>query len=141
VERTAFAEMGEEKGVVLAELCQAREGPSLIRHTFVRVPTRPMLVRDIYPASTTDGIWLRADLEAGILAVLKEVPIDAVLRIRVHGRVSHEAVSAVAVSRLRRVSPPEMNVQVIITERAEERRLERAKGESGSNLTLFPGEG
>jgi hypothetical protein len=100
-----------------------------------------MLVRDLHPAPTTGGTWLRDDLEARIVAVLKEVPMDAVLRIRVHGRVSHEALSAVAAPRLRRVSPPEMNLQVIITERGEDRRSERAEGGIGTGLPLFAGQG
>ena len=128
VERTAFAEMGEEKGVVLAELRGGAEGAGLIRHDFVHLPTRPMLVRDLHPTSKTCGAWLREDLEARLEAVLKEVPIDAVLRIRVHGRVSREALFAVAAPRLRRLSPPEMNVQVIITESGGERRPGRGGG-------------
>jgi len=141
VERTAFAELGEEKGVVLAELRVVREGATLVRHDFVCVPTRPMVVRDLHPASATGGVWLRHDLEARLLAVLKEVPIDAVLRIRVHGRVSREALSAVAAPCLRRLAPPEMNVQVILTERERERRSGRAKAGIRLDLPLFSGEG
>jgi DNA repair exonuclease SbcCD nuclease subunit len=140
VERTAFAEMGEEKGVVLAELRGGGEGSGLVRHDFVRLPTRPMLVRDLHPTPKTGGAWLRDDLEARIEAVLKEVPTDAVLRIRVHGRVSREASSAVAAPRLRRVAPSEMNVQVIITDSGEEPRSGRAEGGIGAGLPLFPGE-
>jgi exonuclease SbcD len=140
VERTAFAEMGEEKGVVLAELRVGGEGASLVRHDFVHIPTRPMMVRDLHPPSTTGGAWLRDDLEARLEVVLKEVPIDAVLRIRVHGRVSREALSAVAAPRLRRLSPPEMNVQVLITERGEDRGSGRSEEDVGASLPLFPGE-
>ena len=45
VERTAFAEMGEEKGVLLLEVSPDEDGGRLVQHDFLPLPARPMMVR------------------------------------------------------------------------------------------------
>jgi len=116
VERTAFAEMSEEKGFMLLEVEPRGHGGRLVRHGFVHLPARPMLVRDLHPEAAPGTCWLRDDLVARLTATLAEVPKDAVLRVRVHGRVPPAVRTALAAARLRRLSPPEMNLEVILAE-------------------------
>jgi len=116
VERTAFAEMSEEKGFMLLEVEPRGHGGRLVRHGFVRLPARPMLVRDLHPEAAPGTCWLRDDLVARFTATLAEVPSDSVLRVRVHGRVPPGVRTALAAASLRRLSPPEMNLEAILAE-------------------------
>jgi len=122
VERTAFAEMGEDKGFMLLEVEPSGHGGRLVRHDFVSLPARPMLVRDLHPEAAPGMYWLRDDLQAQLTATLADVPRDAVLRVRVHGRVPPHVRTVVAASRLRRLAPPEMNLQLLLTEDRAKRR-------------------
>jgi len=122
VERTAFAEMGEEKGFMVLEFEPGGQGGRLVRHDFVSLPARPMLVRDLHPEAAPGMYWLRDDLEAQLTATLADVHRDAVLRVRVHGRVPPEVRTVVAAPRLRCLAPPEMNLQVLLAEDRVKRR-------------------
>lgn len=131
VERTAFAEMGEEKGFMVLEFEPGGHGGWLVRHDFVSFPARPMLVRDLHPEAAPGLYWLRDDLEAQLTAALADVPRDAVLRVRVHGRIPPDVRTVVAASRLRCLAPPEMNLQVLLVEDRAKRRfggLDRVPG-------------
>lgn len=138
VERTAFAESGEEKGFMLLEMIPGPLGGSLARHELVPLPTRPMLVRDVHPATGSGGGWVRGDLETRLANVLAKVPSEAVLRVRVHGRVSQEVRMALAAPRLRRLSPPQMNLQVIFTEDRKRRLSGGGEKEASPRLPLPP---
>ncbi len=122
VERTAFAEMDEDKGFMLLEVEPSGHGGWLVRHDFVSLSARPMLVRDLHPEAAPGMYWLRDDLEARLNATLADVPRDAVLRVRVHGRVPPDVRTVVSAARLRRLAPPEMNLQVLLTEDRVKRR-------------------
>ena len=123
VERTAFAEMGEEKGFMLLEFEGGRDGGRLVRREFTPLPARPMLVRDLHFESEPAAVWRRQELEARLTASVHDAPSNAVLRVRIHGRVPPAARRAVAAARLRELAPPEMNLEVILTEdRADRRR-------------------
>ena len=125
VERTAFAEMGEEKGFMLLEVRPGARGGTLACHEFVPLPARPMLVRSIHPPGGATREWCRHHLEANLIATLAEVPEDAVLRVRVHGRVPPEVRAVLSARHLRGISPPEMNMDVILV---EDRRSRRSRG-------------
>ncbi|MFH1764104.1 MAG: DNA repair exonuclease [Gemmatimonadota bacterium] len=116
VERTAFAEKDEEKGFLLLEVAPTDHGGALVRVEFVGLPARPMLIRDLHPKAGPGTCWCRHDLEAQLTAILAGVPRDAVLRVRVHGPVGSDVRPVVAAPRLRRVSPPEMNIEVRLVE-------------------------
>lgn len=124
VERTSFAEIDEAKGFRVLDLEPAPGGGRLVGDRFVPLPARPMVVREVRPGEGDGGRWTRRALEAGIAAAVAGAPQDAVLRVRVHGRVSAGARAAVAAARLRRVAPPGMNLEVLL----EEHRFRRAPG-------------
>jgi DNA repair exonuclease SbcCD nuclease subunit len=99
VERTSFAERGEDKGYMLLDFAADAPGGRLAGSQFVELPCRPMLVRAIDRSSR--------NLETDIRRAIETAPPDAVLGLRLGGR---EPPSA---GRLRALTPPTMNVRVI----------------------------
>ena len=116
VERTAFAEMEEEKGFLVLELEPAGPGGGLVKHHFLRLPARQMIVSDLRPGAGPDSEWLPEELEAQIRAAISRAPRDAVLRVRVRGRPGPHFHAWMAAAALRRLSPPEMNIELLLTE-------------------------
>ncbi len=114
VERTAFAEMGEEKGFLLLTLTPGGNGGRLEAARFVGLPDRPMIVRDIRPPGGPFRAWEAGDLEAALERTIAEAPADAVLRIRIHGPVPSPLRPSLGAAALRRSAPPEMNLEVIL---------------------------
>ncbi|HET6948329.1 MAG TPA: metallophosphoesterase [bacterium] len=104
IERTDFAERGEEKGYVVLEL---RAGASA-RWTFHRLPARPMVIEELQ-AGGADGPAVRR-LLADLIA---RAPADAVLRIRVHGTPLPEALAQLRAASVRAMAPATMNVDLV----------------------------
>lgn len=126
VERTAFAEVGEEKGFLLLDFEGGAPGGTLVRHAFVGLPARPMVVADLHPPEAGEARWTADRLHARLSAEVAAVPADAVLRIRIHGSVSGEERSVLSAPRLRHLTPPEMNLEVVVVQDRGSRRPERA---------------
>lgn len=116
VERTAFAEMDEEKGFLVLELEPEGPGGGLVDHHFRPLPARQMIVTDLCPGAGPDSEWLPEELEAQIRAAVSDAPRDAVLRVRVRGRPGPRLHGSMAAAALRRLSPPEMNIELLPTE-------------------------
>lgn len=113
-ERTAFAEMGEAKGTVRLELeggAASDGGGSRLRWRFDELPTRPMVVAEVR-GDGTDA----ATLGARVRTALAEAHPDAVLRLRVVGRVPHPARPALSAEGIRALAPPTMNVEVVVVD-------------------------
>jgi hypothetical protein len=81
-----------------------------------------MLVRDLHLESGPAAAWRRQELEAQLTASVQDAPSDAVLRVRVHGRVPPAARRAVSAPWLREITPPEMNLEVLLAEERANRR-------------------
>jgi hypothetical protein len=131
VERTAFAEKDEEKGTLIVELQPSGSGGELLRYESCPLPSRPMLVRDLIPQTTSGFQWVHEDLLAQMERTITGVPRDSVLRIRVHGSVPPESGRLVSASHLRGLSPPEMNLEVLLTQERKTRRFGRRPGRPG----------
>lgn len=145
VERTAYAEMGEEKGYLVLEIDDGApheprpgsgDGPSpaapTLRWTFRPLPARPMVAADLRAA----GLGSR-ELRARIATVLAEAPPEAVLRLRLEGRIADDAHGVLSAEALRSLVPPDMNVDVVLADEPRRRRTRRraarpAPGESGA---------
>jgi DNA repair exonuclease SbcCD nuclease subunit len=113
VERTAFAEIGEPKGVLLLELMPHGEGGRLDAWRFMELPTRPMVVADV----AADGLR-RADLEVALRQAIARAPEDAVLRLRITGHIGDGALPAISAARVRALAPRTMVVEVRIVDPA-----------------------
>lgn len=121
-ERTSFAEMGEEKGYLLLEFEPSRQGGDLVRRRFVPLPARPMLMRELHPAGIPGTRWSSHELDTQLTAALADAPPDAVLRIRIHGEVPPEARPSLSAARLRSLTPPQMNLEVVLVDERARRR-------------------
>jgi exonuclease SbcD len=117
IERTSIAEKDEPKGYMLVDLEPGAPEPALepapgsghvARWSFEELPARPMLVHEI--EANTDGI------EARIRRIIDEAPSEAVLRIRVRGRVGPGAREALAAPKLRAMALPTMNIDAVFVD-------------------------
>ncbi len=109
-ERTAFAEMGEAKGTVLLELRADDRSGQTLRWRFDELHTRPMAVVDLHAGSSQPA------LEHQLRAAFAGLPVDAVLRVRVHGRLSDGDRMLLRAAKVRAAAPSEMNVDVVVVD-------------------------
>jgi DNA repair exonuclease SbcCD nuclease subunit len=114
VERTAFAEMHDPKGCLLLEFRGAdpARGGALAAWRFVPLPARPMVLRERRVSRHTPP----AELRAWVQGAVREAPADAVLRLKVSGPVPASVRVALSAPRLRAMAPPQMNVEIVLTE-------------------------
>jgi DNA repair exonuclease SbcCD nuclease subunit len=118
IERTSFAEMAENKGYLMLEVARGNSGGGILRHwEFVELPARPMFIHDLSVANE-DG----RKLESRIRRVIGETPVDAVLKIRIHGRLTGHQRAAARAANLREMAPDTINVEaVLVDERPRDR--------------------
>lgn len=102
IERTSFAEMDEPKGFMIVTVGES--GP---RWEFRQLPARPMVRHEL----TAEGVTAEA-LDNAIRALVHDAPADAVLSIRVTGRVDDSHAPVLSAKRVREISPAEMNVEL-----------------------------
>jgi len=108
IERTSFAERGEEKGYVLLEVAPGDEpGGVLRRWTFTPLPARPMVIEEIQ-AGGADGAAVRGMLTA----IFRRMPADAVLQVRVRGVLAPAGLAALGAAAVRALAPATMNVEL-----------------------------
>jgi DNA repair exonuclease SbcCD nuclease subunit len=147
VERTAFAEMGEKKGFMFLELEPNGCGGRLVGYRFLDLAARPMLEREIWPDPHVGDSWDPANLELQLSSTISAAPTDAVLRIRVGGRVPSAARRQVQASTLRSLCPQEMNLTVILEDEgrtrasrspSHRRRSSTHRDEIPGQLSMFP---
>lgn len=118
IERTSFAEMAEPKGYLMLQMDQGNVRGGVLRHwEFVELPARPMHIHDL---TAKDGVG--GNLESEMRRVIHQVPVDAILRFRIHGRLSDRERSATNTAYLRGMVPSTMNVEaVLVDERSRSR--------------------
>jgi DNA repair exonuclease SbcCD nuclease subunit len=108
IERTSFAERDEAKHYLLLAASEGESpGGSLDEATFVDLPARPMATLTLR-AQEIEGDHIENVLEESLSAL----DPDAVVRIRVEGRISQEARGLLTAERLRRIAPASMNVSL-----------------------------
>jgi len=132
VERTAFAEMDEEKGFVVMEVSPSGAvGGWSFRSLYAR-PMRRLTLRLAGLAGE--------EVVGRLAALLSAEPADAVLRVEVEGTVSAEARRALSAESLRRVAPATMNVDLVIpgerSWRGRRKRVPRPTGPPRLQLEL-----
>ncbi len=128
VERTSFAERRDAKGYLRVELPDAAEEDGEVRWQEEPLPARPMVVREVEAGGMSPTV-----LAARISAIVRGVPEDAVLRIRVHGHPVKDARRLLRAEYFRDLAPPTMNVDVVLV---DEPRLRR--GSRGAPQAVLP---
>jgi len=113
IERTSFAEQNESKGYLLLEFewVEGRRG-WLSRWEFHELPARPMLAHDLRLDGRTAG-----ELEAAIRRLVGQTPQDAILRIRLLGRLGREHRPVTRAASLRAMAPDTMNLEAVLVDR------------------------
>jgi DNA repair exonuclease SbcCD nuclease subunit len=125
VERTAFAEMDEEKGHLLMDVEASEGGGRLCGFEFVPLPARPMLIRNLCPDAGAEATWTRRTLLARLEDTVADAPGEAVLRVKIEGRVPADIRPALNASRIRALAPAEMNLEVLVAEDLDRRGISR----------------
>ena len=113
IERTSFAEKDEPKGYLSLEAELDPAGGRGLTWEFRELPTRPMIVRNLYVSGMSS-----AAVEVALRGVLAEAPKDAVLRLLVHAESGYVIPLSLTVSHLRAIAPGTMNVEVRYVDRA-----------------------
>ena len=106
IDRTSFAEKNEKKGyLTLAFEANDLKGGRLRQWRFHELPTRPMIQLNLHPADM-DAAKLRSYLESTI----GELPEDGIVKLKLHGRISQEAMTVLRATSLRSLAPVTMNI-------------------------------
>ncbi|MCW8984188.1 MAG: hypothetical protein OQK55_02515, partial [Thermoanaerobaculales bacterium] len=122
VERTSFAEREEHKGYLILELASDVErGGRLERWEFCELPARPMFTL-LVDATNLDS----EALEGKIRNELDRMPPDAVVQLKIEGRLTPNSAGAIRAANLRRLHPPTMTVTLRL---ARANRASRRGGE------------
>jgi exonuclease SbcD len=109
IERTSFAEKDEKKGYLILEFeTQGPAAAKLQRWTFHQLPARPMIRFELHAAGLSGN-----QLRTWIQSRLFEIPEDSVLKIRVHGQISEEALHVISAPSLRALAPATMNIEAL----------------------------
>ncbi|MGE0440171.1 MAG: exonuclease SbcCD subunit D [Gemmatimonadales bacterium] len=129
IERTALAEIGEPKGYLILDL---GSGAAAVQWSFRHLYARPMFREQLNATGRS------ADALAGAVAALvRSVPEDAVLSIRLDGEVTAEQRAGLRADRLREIVPAAMNLELRYGDlRFERRRRHRAPAPPPEQLTL-----
>jgi exonuclease SbcD len=107
IERTSFAEKDEPKGYLLLDVHTGGSARAAVRWSFHELPARPMIVRELNLAG--GGSARPSDILQG---VLRGLPPDAVLQLRVRGIPDADARATLSAAALRATAPSTMNVEV-----------------------------
>jgi DNA repair exonuclease SbcCD nuclease subunit len=108
IERTSFAEKLEPKGFLMLDVAPGpKPGGSLVRWEFRQLPARPMVDLEL-PVTGTSG----TELTNRVKDCLSRLDPESVVRIRIVGNPSQDALSALGASALRALAPPTMNVSL-----------------------------
>jgi DNA repair exonuclease SbcCD nuclease subunit len=106
IERTSIAEIGEPKGFMVVDV-DACAGGARVRWQFRHLRARPMIRQEL----TADGMNENT-LVAALRAVIAGAPADAVLSIRVAGRLTEAHWRCLSAAHLRAFVPRTMNVEI-----------------------------
>jgi DNA repair exonuclease SbcCD nuclease subunit len=106
IERTSFAEKTEKKGYLILEFAKdGIMGGRLRQSRFHELPARPMIQLNLHP-----GDMNVAKLRSYLESTLAELPQDAIVKLKIHGRISQEAMAVLRTASLRSIAPSTMNI-------------------------------
>jgi DNA repair exonuclease SbcCD nuclease subunit len=106
IERTSLAEANETKGYLTVDLTRGA-GETRVDWRFHQLPARPLVRHEIHLDAVRDST-----VEAAIRNLIAASPADAVLTIRVVGRLGEDARRTLAAANLRRLAPATMNIEL-----------------------------
>lgn len=107
IERTSFAEKTEKKGFYEIELSlPLTAGHEILRIEFINLPARPMV--DLF----LDGDVDEQSLTSFLSARIRDIHPDAIVRLKVDGRLNPQVAERLTSAYLRSLFPESMNVEL-----------------------------
>jgi exonuclease SbcD len=108
VERTSFAERGEDKGYVILTIgLSGRDKGVLFEVSFVQLPARPMISLVVEPTDMDINL-----LRAQIAGELRQLDPDSVVRLVLQGPNAEAARQVLSTALLRELAPSTMNISL-----------------------------
>ena len=118
IERTSFAEKDEPKGYLILEFGTSGTSAGTLKNwTFHELPARPMIQLDLYAA----GMHAQ-QIRSWIQSRLYDIPADSVVKLKVHGKISAEAMAVIRAPALRALAPDTMNIDATLVDYRHYRR-------------------
>jgi DNA repair exonuclease SbcCD nuclease subunit len=112
IERTSFAEKDEPKGYLTLEFETAGASTGTLRNwTFHELPARPMSQLDLHAT----GMHAK-QIQAWIQSRLYDIPADSVVKLKLHGKISADAMAVIRAPALRALAPFTMNIEAILVD-------------------------
>ena len=112
IERTSFAEKNEPKGYLILEFEASGTAAGTLRNwTFHELPARPMSQLDLHAAAMNGR-----QIQSWIQFRLYEIPADSVVKLKVHGKISAEALAVIRAPALRALAPKTMNIDATLVD-------------------------
>ena len=123
-DRVSFAERDEEKGYLIFTFeLGGHASPPQFKWQFKRLPTRPMKVLIFRP-----GIKSKDEIRISLKRMLKRLPADAIVKLKVLGRVSNEQMESLRASALRSTAKTTMNINAVFIDETFHRQRHMPKG-------------
>jgi len=117
IERTSFAEKNEKKGYLILEFETDGSAGELKKWKFAELPVRPMIQLEVRPAGMKS-----AELKSWIQARIKNMPAGSIVKLKVFGTASQEAMEILCAASLRALAPATMNIHTRFVDHALYRR-------------------
>ncbi len=112
IERTSFAEKEEPKGYIILEFETLRMSTADLKDwTFHELPTRPMVQLDLQATGMN-----ATQIKAWIQSSLNGLPPDSIVKLKVHGKISEDAMAVLRAPALRALAPDTMNIDATLVE-------------------------
>ncbi|MGD8302882.1 MAG: metallophosphoesterase [Desulfobacterales bacterium] len=112
IERTSFAEKDEPKGYLVLEFeTSKRPTAGLKAWTFHELPTRPMVQLELHAAGMN-----AARIQSWIQSSLYQISPDSIVKLKVHGKLSTEAMAVFRAPALRSLAPQSMNIDAALVD-------------------------
>ena len=112
IDRTSFAERNEKKGYLVLEFDSDNSVAGSLKHwAFHELPARPMLQLELNATGMA-----RSELRAWIETRLTALPADGVVKLKISGEISQNAMQIFQASSLRSLAPPTMNIHTTLVD-------------------------
>ena len=116
IDRTSFAEKNEPKGYLILEFETGGSGAGPKKWKFTKLPTRPMIQLELHP-----GRMNPTELKSWIQSRIENMPADSIVKIKVTGTASQDAMEVLGAASLRALAPPTMNIDARFVDHAHYR--------------------
>jgi DNA repair exonuclease SbcCD nuclease subunit len=116
-ERTSFAEKNEKKGYLILEFGSEGSEMGLGKWEFADLPARPMIQLELNPSGKTGpevACWVQTRIDS--------MPADSIVKLKVFGEASPDAMEVLRAASLRALAPPTMNIDARFIDQSGYRR-------------------